>query len=91
MLPCLIIFRNGVSVDRIVGFEIFGKDHFDTDDLEEALFKCGAITEAARRPSDEDQLLEQRNRVLRPGLAQQAARQAALQRGSDDESSDFDD
>lgn len=36
MLPTVVLFRDGIAVDRIVGFEALGgSDDFATKDLEE--------------------------------------------------------
>jgi len=49
VLPCVIMFRNGVAFDRLVGFEElgFGKDDFKTAHLEMRL----GVTGAAGLPS----------------------------------------
>ncbi|MCJ1458590.1 hypothetical protein MMC28_008963 [Mycoblastus sanguinarius] len=45
VLPCVIAFVEGVSVDRIVGFEGVGysEDTFKTGDLERRLVGCGVL------------------------------------------------
>jgi hypothetical protein len=45
VLPCVIAFVNGVTVDRIVGFEGLGytQDTFTTKDLEARLLTSGVI------------------------------------------------
>lgn len=45
VLPCVIAFRKGVSIDRIIGFEGLGysEDTFSTKDLERRLVKSGAL------------------------------------------------
>ncbi|KAL8724894.1 MAG: hypothetical protein Q9181_006637 [Wetmoreana brouardii] len=45
VLPCLIAFKKGVSVDRIIGFEGLGysEDTFSTKDLERRLLKSGTL------------------------------------------------
>lgn len=45
VLPCVIAFVDGVSVDRVVGFEGLGysEDTFKTEDLERRLVDCGVI------------------------------------------------
>ncbi|XP_021273969.1 thioredoxin domain-containing protein PLP3A-like [Herrania umbratica] len=51
-LPCVIIFRKGIAVDRLVGFQdLGGKDDFTTRTLEVVLIKKGIISE---KKSDED-------------------------------------
>lgn len=90
VLPCVIMFRNGVAFDRLVGFEElgFGKDDFKTAHLEMRLGVTGILKKKAKTEedqSDEDEEEEQRNvRKVRVGQSQ-------LQLDSDDESSDFDD
>ncbi|KAJ8647113.1 hypothetical protein MRB53_000136 [Persea americana] len=45
-LPCLILFRNGIGFDRIIGFQdLGGKDDFSTKTLENLLIKKGIIKE----------------------------------------------
>jgi len=48
VLPCVIAFVNGVSVDRIIGFEGLGytQDTFTTQDLEGRLLDSGVIQRA---------------------------------------------
>jgi hypothetical protein len=48
VLPCVLSFIDGVSVDRIVGFEGLGysPDHFTTRDLEGRLLASGVIQRA---------------------------------------------
>jgi thioredoxin-like negative regulator of GroEL len=48
VLPCVLAFVNGVSVDRIVGFEGLGytQDTFITKDLEARLLSSGVIQRA---------------------------------------------
>lgn len=45
VLPALICFKDGIVVDRIIGFEDFGNtDSFPTDMLERRLGQSGVIT-----------------------------------------------
>jgi hypothetical protein len=48
VLPCVLAFVDGVSVDRIVGFEGIGytEDTFTTKDLEARLLSSGVIQRA---------------------------------------------
>lgn len=48
VLPCVLAFINGVSADRIVGFEGLGysEDSFTTRDLEARLLKVGVLVRA---------------------------------------------
>ena len=45
VLPCVIAFMDGVSVDRVVGFEGLGynPDSFETADLERRLLGAGVL------------------------------------------------
>ncbi|KAL8791483.1 MAG: hypothetical protein Q9213_000100 [Squamulea squamosa] len=45
VLPCVIAFNKGVSVDRIIGFEGLGysEDTFSTKDLERRLVQSGSL------------------------------------------------
>ncbi|KAG0625092.1 hypothetical protein M758_2G027200 [Ceratodon purpureus] len=53
VLPCVILFRDGVAVDRIIGFqELGGVDDFTTKALESRLLKAGLIL--AKKAVDED-------------------------------------
>lgn len=54
-LPCVILFRKGVAVDRLVGFQDLGaKDDFSTKTLEVLLQKKGIISEKKDDKEDED-------------------------------------
>lgn len=48
VLPCVLAFIDGVSVDRIVGFEGLGymPDNFTTQDLEARLLASGVVQRA---------------------------------------------
>ncbi|KAI6716375.1 hypothetical protein JHW43_001153 [Diplocarpon mali] len=48
VLPCVLAFANGVSADRIVGFEGWGykEDTFTTKDLERRLLATGVLQRA---------------------------------------------
>jgi thioredoxin-like negative regulator of GroEL len=53
VLPCVLLFRDGVATDRIVGFhELGGVDDFSTSALETRLLKKGLII--AKKATDED-------------------------------------
>lgn len=84
VLPCVVMFVNGVAVDRIVGFDGLGtKDDFPTAALETILLKFGVIT---REASAEDEESEQLAEHVRRSVIQ-----GRRQLGSDDEDSDFSD
>ncbi|KAI5684157.1 hypothetical protein M9H77_05385 [Catharanthus roseus] len=54
-LPCVISFRNGIAIDRIVGFQdLGGKDDFTTKTLELFLLKKGIIKEKKEEEEDDD-------------------------------------
>ncbi|PRQ47524.1 putative thioredoxin-like protein [Rosa chinensis] len=56
-LPCVIIFRKGVAVDRLIGFiDMGGKDDFSTRALEVVLIKKGIISEKKEEDEDDDYL-----------------------------------
>lgn len=55
VLPCVVAFVDGVSVDRIVGFEGlgFGEDDFKTKDLEGRLLAAGVLFRAKTIKEDQ--------------------------------------
>jgi thioredoxin-like negative regulator of GroEL len=45
VLPCVILFKDGIAVDRVVGFEELGNtDNFTTRTLERRIAREGVIT-----------------------------------------------
>lgn len=55
MLPCLVLFRNGICFDRVVGFEeLHGKDDFKTTTLEERLKVTGILRKKLKTEDDSD-------------------------------------
>ena len=48
VLPCVLAFVNGISADRIIGFEGLGhsEDMFTTRDLEARLLRAGVLVRA---------------------------------------------
>ncbi|KAL6220608.1 hypothetical protein ACLB2K_008364 [Fragaria x ananassa] len=67
-LPCVIIFRKGVAVDRLIGFiDMGGKDDFSTRALEVVLIKKGIISEIKEDDEDDD-YLEGGRRTVRSSL-----------------------
>jgi hypothetical protein len=88
----VVLFKGGVSVDRLVGFEqLGGRDDFSTAALEARLkavgivggVRRGAAAAAAAAAGEESEDEEcQVAASIRRGIAH---------KGSDDESSDFDD
>ncbi|XP_022775344.1 thioredoxin domain-containing protein PLP3B-like [Durio zibethinus] len=69
-LPCVIIFRKGIAVDRLVGFQdLGGKDDFATRTLEVVLIKKGIISEKKNDEDDEDDVYdESRSKTVRSSL-----------------------
>ncbi|KAI4314816.1 hypothetical protein L6164_027685 [Bauhinia variegata] len=54
-LPCVTLFRQGITVDRLLGFQdLGGKDDFTTNTLEALLIKKGMISEKKEDEDDED-------------------------------------
>ncbi|KAL6654927.1 hypothetical protein ACP70R_008392 [Stipagrostis hirtigluma subsp. patula] len=54
-LPCVILFKKGIAVDRLVGFQDLGsKDDFSTRALENILKLKGIIDEKKKDEDDED-------------------------------------
>ncbi|KAI3461938.1 hypothetical protein Pfo_018601 [Paulownia fortunei] len=67
-LPCVILFRKGVAVDRLVGFQdLGGKDDFTTKTLENLLLKKGLIEEKKQHDHDDD-YLEDKHRTVRSSV-----------------------
>lgn len=66
-LPCVIIFRKGIAIDRLVGFQdLGGKDDFTAKTLEVLLVKKGVISEKKENEDDEeDEYQENRHRTVR--------------------------
>ncbi|XP_057485018.1 thioredoxin domain-containing protein PLP3A-like isoform X1 [Actinidia eriantha] len=55
LLPCDILFRNGIGTDRLVGFQdLGGKDDFTTKTLEALLIRKGIINGIKGDGEDED-------------------------------------
>ncbi|KAG2696235.1 hypothetical protein I3760_07G048800 [Carya illinoinensis] len=54
-LPCVILFRKGIAVDRLVGFQdLGGKDDFTTKTMEVLLIKKGILSEKKEDEDEED-------------------------------------
>ncbi|KAG1334533.1 thioredoxin domain-containing protein PLP3A [Cocos nucifera] len=54
-LPCIILFKNGIAFDRLVGFQDLGsKDDFITRTLENLLKRKGIIDERKGDDNDKD-------------------------------------
>ncbi|XP_057972248.1 thioredoxin domain-containing protein PLP3B-like [Malania oleifera] len=69
-LPCVILFRKGIAVDRLIGFQdVGGKDDFNTKTLEVLLIKKGIISEKKEgEEEDEDDNNESRRRTVRASV-----------------------
>ncbi|XP_010261188.1 PREDICTED: thioredoxin domain-containing protein PLP3B-like [Nelumbo nucifera] len=66
-LPCVILFRKGIAVDRLVGFQDLGsKDDFTTKTLENLLVKKGIISD--KKDADEDNDEDTRRRTVRSSI-----------------------
>ncbi|XP_031497028.1 thioredoxin domain-containing protein PLP3B-like [Nymphaea colorata] len=62
-LPCIIMFRNGIATERIIGFQdLGGKDDFTTATLERLLIKKGIIE---KKENDEGEEKEHRGGSVR--------------------------
>ncbi|KAG5050896.1 hypothetical protein JHK85_003414 [Glycine max] len=65
-LPCVLLFRQGVAVDRLVGFQdVGGKDDFTTRTLEALLIKKGIIEEKKAEDDEDDEYIDSTRRVVR--------------------------
>ncbi|KAF3786794.1 Thioredoxin domain-containing protein [Nymphaea thermarum] len=55
-LPCIIMFRNGIATERIIGFQdLGGKDDFTTATLERLLIKKGIIEKKENYEGEDEQ------------------------------------
>lgn len=98
VLPAVVLFKNGVSVDRVVGFEqLGGKDDFSTASLEARLKAADVVSSskaaAARRADgegseDEDEQQQRQQHQLKSGGVRRGFVHKTT--SDDDESSDFD-
>ncbi|XP_006663036.1 thioredoxin domain-containing protein PLP3A-like [Oryza brachyantha] len=71
-LPCVILFKKGIAVDRLIGFQdLGGKDDFSTRSLENILKMKGIIDEKKKDEDDEDDETDMSmNRSIRSSTAQ---------------------
>ncbi|KAK6924404.1 Thioredoxin domain [Dillenia turbinata] len=68
-LPCVVLFRNGIAFERIVGFEdVGGKDDFTTKVFESLLIKKGIISEKKDQEDEDDDYEEARRRSVRSSV-----------------------
>lgn len=89
ILPTVVMFKNGVSVDRLVGFEqLGGRDDFSTAALEARLKAADVVSSSRKATAAEDDESDggEDDRVLQHGI-----RKGFVTRSADDESSDFED
>lgn len=57
VLPCVIAFVDGISTDRIIGFEGLGQgDSFTIKDLEARLLHCGVLVRSKVTEDDRPQV-----------------------------------
>ncbi|WJX74840.1 Thioredoxin domain-containing protein plp3b [Trifolium repens] len=69
-LPCVILFRQRVAVDRLVGFQDLGaKDDFTTRELEVLLIKKGIIAEKKDMDDEDQEYNESKRRTVRSSAA----------------------
>ncbi|XP_068643440.1 thioredoxin domain-containing protein PLP3B-like [Aristolochia californica] len=69
-LPCVILFRDGIAKDRLVGFQdLGGKDDFTTKTLENLLIKKGIISESKDKDEDGAESYSDRGRSIRSSVA----------------------
>ncbi|KAK8270542.1 hypothetical protein V6Z12_D11G204100 [Gossypium hirsutum] len=62
-LPCVLIFKKGVAVDRLVGFQdLGGKDDFVIRTLEVVLIKKGIVSEKKNDEDDEGDVYDESKR-----------------------------
>ncbi|KAA8535376.1 hypothetical protein F0562_030379 [Nyssa sinensis] len=65
-LPCVILFRKGIAVDRLIGFQdVGGKDDFTTRTLEALLIKKGIISENKEEEDEDGDDYENKRRTVR--------------------------
>ncbi|KAK3010675.1 hypothetical protein RJ639_011278 [Escallonia herrerae] len=68
MLPCVVLFRKGIAIDRVVGFQdLGGKDDFPTKALEVLMLKKGIISEN-KVDEDANDYDESRRRTVRSSV-----------------------
>lgn len=69
-LPCVILFRKGIAIDRLIGFQdMGGKDDFMTKTLENLLIKKGIISEKKDGDEeDDDNGDDNRSRTVRSSV-----------------------
>ncbi|XP_078444812.1 thioredoxin domain-containing protein PLP3B-like [Wolffia australiana] len=69
-LPCVILFRKGIAVDRVVGFQDLGnRDDFSTKALENLLIRKGIIDVKKDDPDNDDDDDNYGRRTIRSSVA----------------------
>lgn len=65
VLPCVISFKDGVSVDRIIGFEGVGSkpDSITASELEARLLSCGVLVRSKMTKDDDRRRIAARSQV----------------------------
>ena len=91
MLPCIIMFRKGIAIDRIVGFEeLGGTDDFSQLRLEKRLSDKGSITyKRDDIDSDEEEEMSQRKNVKGGGLYSGSKYSRVYKSNDDDDDDDW--
>ena len=83
VLPCLVLFRSGVALDRVIGFDDFGgKDDFSLAAVERRLLSSGVVKAAPKNDDSDDDLQEHIRKSVHVSKPQRTA---------SDEDSDFGD
>ena len=85
MLPCIVCFKSGTSVERVVGFDgLGGVDDFETEALEQKLLDCEVVEYTAAAANDEDDgRVDGPSGKVRKGISH-------FKKTDSDEDSDFD-
>lgn len=82
VLPYIIAFRDGVAVERVIGFEpLGGRDDWATSVLEDKLLLAGVIGKSRNEEEEEDNLDEPSKNIRKS---------SAYKPTNSDEDSDFD-
>ena len=91
MLPCIVMFRKGIAIDRIVGFEeLGGTDDFSQLRLEKRLADKGVITyKRDDIDSDEEEEMSQRAGVKGGGLYSGSKYSRVYKNNADDDDDDW--
>ncbi|XAR57925.1 hypothetical protein NMG60_11026235 [Bertholletia excelsa] len=68
-LPCVILFRDGIATDRLIGFQdLGGKDDFATQTLENLLIRKGILSKSKGDEDEEDDYHENKSRAVRSSV-----------------------